>query len=401
MHHRFGNAEEHDPDTHAAGKVVCPGFIDMHVHFRDPGFEYKEDIFTGTQAAAAGGFTSVCCMPNTDPIIDDVPVVSYILEKAKESGLTKVYPIGAISKGEKGEEMAEIGELSKAGCVAFSDDGKPVYDAGLMRNAMDYAKMFHKPLLAHSEESGLSKGGQMHEGYYATALGLKGVPSEAEEIMVARDVILSRLTGAHLHVCHISSVGTVEVIREAKKRGISVTCEVTPHHLTLTDSMVKSYDTNYKVNPPLGSEEDREALRQGILDGTIDCIATDHAPHHAESKVCEFAKAAFGISGLETAVPVLLDSLVHTGIIPLSRIVEMLTIAPARILGLDAGTLCEGAAADITILDLDAVKKVSTADFYSKGKNSPLDGQAFHGWPWMTIVDGKVIAREGRITKER
>lgn len=385
----------------ATGKVVCPGLIDMHVHLREPGFEYKEDIASGTKAAAAGGFTAVCCMPNTQPVVDEASVVAFILQQAEKSGMARVYPIGAISKGEKGEEMAEIAEMTQAGCVAFSDDGKPVYNAALMRNAMDYAKMFHKPLLAHSEEFSLSQGGQMHEGYYSTVLGLKGIPSAAEEAMVARDLILAGLTGAHLHVCHISSAGTVEMIREAKKRGIPVTCEVTPNHLLLTDACLTGYDTNYKVNPPLGSEADRQALLAGVLDGTIDCIATDHAPHHAESKECEFAHAAFGISSLETAVTFLLDGLVRPGVLPLERMIEMLTAAPARILDLPGGKIQEGAVADLTLLDLEVRKTVRVQDFYSKGKNSPLDGKMLQGWPWMTLIGGEVVAQEGRIVKER
>lgn len=385
----------------AAGKIVCPGFIDMHVHLREPGFEYKEDIASGTKAAAAGGFTTVCCMPNTNPVIDEAAVAEFINKQAKKSGLSRVHPIGAISKGENGQEMAEMAALRKAGCVAFSDDGKPVASAGLMRNAMDYAKMFGMPLLAHSEEKSLSEGGQMHEGYYSTILGLQGIPSAAEEVMVARDIRLAELTGAHLHVCHISSKGTVELIREARKKGIHVTCEVTPNHLLLTDAELVNYDTNYKVNPPLPAEEDRQALIAGLLDGTIDCIATDHAPHHKESKECEFNQAAFGISGLETAVAFLLDGLVKPGILPLETMIERLTADPARVLKLESGSLKPGAAADLTLLDLKAVKTVSVADFYSKGKNSPLDGKELTGWPWMTIVNGEILAIDGKIVKER
>ena len=391
-----------DPEAdviNADGKVICPGFIDMHVHLREPGFEYKETVATGSAAAAAGGFTAVCCMPNTDPVIDEVAVVRFIREQAEKAGYARVYPIGAISKGEKGETMAELGELSDAGCIAFSDDGKPVSDAALMRHAMDYARMIGRPLLAHSEEKSLSKDGQIHEGYYSTLTGLKGIPNAAEAAMVARDILLSRLTGAHLHVCHISAAETAELVREAKKRGLNVSCEVTPNHLLLTDACTAGYDTNYKVNPPLPAEEDRQALIAALNDGTIDVIATDHAPHHKESKDCEFAEAAFGISGAETAVAMLLDGLVAPGLVPLARVVEALTAAPARILGLESGALKEGRPADLTLLDLDAERTVDVNAFYSKGKNSPLHGQTLKGWTWMTIVGGEIIAQEGKIVK--
>ncbi len=385
----------------AKGKVICPGFIDMHVHLREPGFEYKETVATGSAAAAAGGFTAVCCMPNTDPVIDEVAIVRFILEQARKAGYARVYPIGAITKGEKSETMAELGELTDAGCIAFSDDGQPVRDAALMRHAMDYARMIGRPLFAHSEEKSLSEGGQIHEGYYSTITGLKGIPNAAEAVMVARDILLSRLTGAHLHVCHISAAETVELIREAKKRGINVTCEVTPNHLLFTDACTAGYDANYKVNPPLPAEEDRQALIAALLDGTIDCIATDHAPHHKEAKECEFVSAAFGISSAETAVAMLLDGLVNPGLVPLARIVEMLTAAPAGILGLkDSGAIKEGCPADLTLLDLAAERTVDVNTFYSKGKNSPLHGRTLKGWPWMTIIGGEIIAKDGKIVKE-
>ena len=378
----------------AVNKIVCPGFIDLHVHLREPGFEYKEDIASGTRAAAAGGFTSICCMPNTDPVIDNAAVASFVKERAAKSGVVNVYPIGAVTRQQAGKELAEIAELVTAGCVGLSDDGKPVLGSDIMRHAMDYANMFNLPILSHCEDTGLSAGGQMNEGYYSTIFGLQGIPDEAEEVMVARDIMLAGLTAARLHLCHLSTARSIDLVRLAKKRGLAVSCEVTPHHLTLTDEVIEGYDTDAKVNPPLRTAEDIEALIEGINDGTVDCIATDHAPHHLESKDCEFNLAAFGISGLETAIPVVM-SLVNTGKIELMRMVELFTVGPADIINLDRGTIEVGAIADITIIDPEKIKTVNPQNFYSKGKNTPYKNKEFRGWPFATIVMGKLVANEG------
>ena len=381
----------------AEGKIVCPGFIDIHVHLRDPGYEYKEDIITGSKAAAVGGFTTVCCMPNTDPVVDEGIVAEYILRKSKEAGLVNVLPAGSITKNLEGEGLSEMAELAQAGCVGFSDDGKPVVKSDLMRHAMDYARMLDLPVLSHCEDLALSRNGLMHEGYYSTLYGLQGIPAAAEEIMVARDVRLAGITRARLHLCHVSTEGSLRIIEQAKAAGISVTCEVTPHHLTLTDEMVGDYDTDTKVNPPLRSEHDVKALVDAVASGLVDCIATDHAPQNIESKDCEYANASFGISGLETAVAVIMDRLVHPGLLRITDMVRLFTVGPGRILGLDSGTLTPGSKADITIIDPDAKRRVDPSTFYSKGKNTPFKGMELCGWPWMTIREGRVIAREGRI----
>jgi dihydroorotase len=379
-----------------SGKIVCPGFIDIHVHLREPGFEYKEDIATGTRAAAAGGFTTICCMPNTNPVIDNAAVASFVRERALRSGLVNVLPIGAVTKQQAGTELSEVADLVAAGCIALSDDGRPVTRSDIMRHAMEYSKMFDIPVMSHCEELSLSRGGQMHEGYYSTIYGLKGIPAEAEEVMVARDLLLAKLTGAHLHICHISTAGSVEMIRRAKEEGVRVTCEVTPHHLTLTDEVVGTYDGDTKVSPPLRSQEHLESLRAGLKDGTIDCIATDHAPHHLESKDCEYELAAPGISGLETAVPVVM-SLVHQCILDINTMVEKMTWGPAQVLGIDRGRLQIGSAADLTIIDPEAVRRVDVSHFYSKGKNNPYKGQEYRGWPFACIIAGRIVAREGII----
>jgi len=386
-----------DQVVDAVGKFVCPGFIDMHVHLREPGYEYKEDIVSGTQAAAAGGFTTVCCMPNTQPVADNAAVVRFIKEKAAKAGLVNVLPIGAITKGQAGAELSEVADLLAAGCVAISDDGKPVEKANVMRNALEYTKMFAIPVLSHCEEMSLARGGQMHEGYYSTVYGLKGIPAAAEEVMVARDILLAELTGGHVHICHASTRGSMELIRQAKEKGVWVTCEVTPHHLTLSDEILGSYDADAKVNPPLRSKEHIEALTEAILDGTVDCIATDHAPHHREAKDCEFQLAANGISGLETAVAVVMDGLVNSAKIDIEDMVTLFTIGPAEILGIDKGTLGIGKDADITIIDPEMVKTVDPQTFYSRGKNTPFKGLELKGWPYMTIIGGKIAAREGSL----
>lgn len=380
----------------ASGKLVCPGFIDIHVHLREPGFEYKEDIATGTRAAAAGGFATICCMPNTDPVIDNAAVTSFVRERSRKAGVVNVLPIGAVTRRQEGNELAEIAEMVAAGCVAISDDGRPVMRADIMRYALEYSKMFQIPVMSHCEDLHLSKGGQMHEGFFSTIFGLKGIPAEAEEVMVARDLLLAKLTGAHLHLCHVSTAGSIQMIKRAKSEGVHVTCEVTPHHLTLTDEIVGSYDTDTKVNPPLRSQEHLETLWKALKDGTIDCIATDHAPHHFESKDCEYELAASGISGLETAVPVVM-SLVHKGILDLKTMVEKMSLGPARVLGLDRGRLEVGAIADLTIIDPEAVRTVDPAKFYSQGKNTPFKGLEYKGWPYATIVAGKIVARDGII----
>lgn len=381
----------------AGGKIVCPGFIDIHAHFRDPGYEYKEDIITGSKAAAVGGFTTVCCMPNTDPVIHNRPVASYVRRKGEEAGLVNVLPIGSITRNLEGEELSEMAELAEAGCIAFSDDGNPVMRSDVMRHALEYAGMLNLPIFSHCEDLNLSRDGQMHEGYYSTLYGLQGIPAEAEEIMTARDVELASLTGARLHVCHVSTRGALHIIEEAKSSGAHVTCEVTPHHLTLTDEAVGSYDTDTKVNPPLRSEDHVNALVKAVSSGLIDCIATDHAPHNVESKDCEYAKASFGISGIETAVPVIMDRLVHTGLLDIVEMVRLFTLGPSRVLGLCLGTLTPESKADITIIDPDAIGRVDPAAFHSKGKNTPFKGMELRGWPWMTISGGKIVAREGRL----
>ncbi len=381
----------------ATGKIVCPGFIDLHAHFRDPGYEHKEDIITGSKAAAIGGFTTVCCMPNTDPVVHNGPVASYVKRKGEQVGLINLLPIGSITKNLEGEELSEMAELAAAGCVAFSDDGKPVMRSDVMRHALEYSDMLSLPVFSHCEDLNLSRDGQMHEGYYSTLYGLQGIPKEAEEIMVARDAELARLTGAHLHVCHVSTAGTLHIIEEARACGANITCEVTPHHLTLTDEAVGTYDTDTKVNPPLRSEDHVKTLVDAIGSGLIDCIATDHAPHNVESKDCEYAKASFGISGIETAVAVIMDKLVHAGHIDISQMVSLFTVGPSRVLGLELGTLAPESRADITIIDPDAIGQVDPKTFYSKGKNTPFKGMELRGWPWMTIVGGRIVAREGRL----
>ncbi|HEY7038960.1 MAG TPA: dihydroorotase [Methylomirabilota bacterium] len=372
----------------AASKVVCPGFIDMHVHLREPGFEYKETIASGTRAAAAGGFTAIASMANTFPVNDNRAVTDYILARAKVEGVVRVYPIGAVTRNLEGKQLAELAELAEAGCVAFSDDGKCVMNAELYRRAMEYALPFGAPVISHAEDCHLAHDAPMHEGIVSTELGLAGQPGAAEDVMVARDIILAELTGAHLHIAHISTAGAVRLVREARARGVRVTAEVTPHHLLLTDETVRSYDSNFKMAPPLRTKRDVEACLEALVDGTIDCVATDHAPHALSEKEGEFAEAANGIVGLETAVPLLLDRLVRPGVLDLPTLVTRLSAAPARLLGLPGGTLAPGAAADITILDLERPWTVNPAAFQSRSRNTPFAGFTGTGAPWMTLVGG-------------
>ena len=373
------------------GKVVCPGFIDIHVHLREPGFEYKETVATGTRAAAAGGFTAVACMANTHPVNDNRSITDYILAKAQSEGVVRVYPIGAVTRGLNGQELAELAELAEAGCVAFSDDGKCVMNAALYRRAMEYTLPFGAPVISHAEDDCLAKGWAMNEGIVSTELGLPGAPAAAEDVMVARDLVLAELTGAHVHVAHLSTAGAVRMVREAKARGVRVTAEVTPHHLVLTEEAVRSFDGNTKMAPPLRTKRDVDALLEGLLDGTIDCIATDHAPHATSEKEGEFDHAAVGIVGLETAVSVLLDRLVRPGAVPLATLVSRLTRDPARLLNLPGGSLTPGAAADITVLDLGAAVTVTPSQFRSKSRNTPFGGWTLTGAPVLTMVGGRVV----------
>ena len=373
-----------------ADLIVCPGFIDMHVHLREPGQEYKERIATGVEAAVAGGFVGVACMPNTNPVNDNRAVTELILRKAEEANLAHVYPIGAVTLGSKGKQLTEIGELHDAGCVAISDDGYPVADALLMRRALEYASMFEMPVIDHCEDPSLKGEGSAHEGYYSSVLGLRGIPGEAEEVMVERDVTLSGLTDGSVHIAHMSTRGSLRAVRSGKDRGINVTCEVTPHHFTLTDEEL-SYDTNYKMNPPLRESGDREAMIQGLVDGTIDVIATDHAPHHADDKTVEFEKAPFGIIGLETAVPLVMDRLLHKGLISIGRLVELLATNPARILGLPGGRLAPGSPADITVLAPDVTTEISASRFKSLARNTPFDGWQLRGSVAAVLIGGRIV----------
>jgi len=375
----------------ARGLIVAPGFIDMHCHLREPGREDKETIESGCRAAAAGGFTSIACMPNTNPPNDSQSVTEFILKQAAEKGIVNVFPIGAATKGQSGEELAEIGELKETGIVAVSDDGNPIYNSNIMRKVLEYAGMFDLPVIDHCEDRELSANGVMNEGYYSTLLGLPSIPAAAEEIMIARDIILVTLTKGKLHIAHISTKGSVELLRRAKGEGLKITTEVTPHHFTLTDKEVCTYDTNTKMNPPLRSTEDVKVILQGIKDGTIDVIATDHAPHREDEKNVEYADAPFGIVGLETAVSLALDKLVSRGEISLSRMIAMFTVNPATILKLERGTLSPGAVADVTLLNLSDGVKIDVNRFQSKSRNSPFHGWELKGRAVMTIVGGRVV----------
>jgi len=383
------------------GLIVSPGFIDVHCHLREPGREDVETVATGARAAAAGGFTAVCAMPNTDPVTDNQAAVGFIVRQAQRAAAARVYPIGAISVGQEGKVLAEFGEMVGAGAVAVSDDGKPVASAQLMRTALEYARTFRIPVIDHCEEPTLSADGAMNEGIVSAQLGLKGIPAEAEEIMVIRDILLARLTGGHVHLAHMSTRGSVELIRWGKDRGINVTAEVCPHHLSLTEESVRGYETNAKMNPPLRTADDVEALRDAVKDGTIDLIATDHAPHHYDEKEREFADAPDGIVGLETALAVIVTNLVETKYLSFPDLVDRMACTPARIFNLPGGSLKKGAAADVTVFDPEAKWKVDPAAFLSKGRNTPFAGMTLTGRAACTIVAGMIVYRSGLPVDER
>jgi dihydroorotase len=377
-----------------AGFIVSPGLIDMHVHLREPGQEHKETVATGTAAAVAGGFTAVACMPNTSPVNDNANVTALILAKARDASLARVYPIGAVSKGSKGELLADIGELRQAGCVAITDDGHPTATAMLLRRALEYAGMFDMPVVEHCEDTSLKADGVAHEGYHASSLGLRGIPGACEALGAERGILLAELTGSHFHVAHMSARQSMRAVRNGKAAGIRVTCEVAPHHFTLTDEALGTpipYDTNTKMNPPLRETADRDAMIAGIADGTVDVIATDHAPHHYDEKNVEFDRAPFGIVGLETAVPLTFDRLVHRGHISLARMIELLSTNPARILRIPGGTLSAGVAADITILAPDLPVTIAARALRSRSKNTPFDGWQLVGGVAATIVGGRTV----------
>lgn len=379
----------------AAGMTVVPGLVDMHVHLRDPGQEYKEDIETGTKAAVMGGVTSVACMPNTKPVVDNKAIVSYIINKAKEVGYANVYPIGAVSKGLEGKELAEIGEMKFAGAVAISDDGRPVYNSSLMRKAIQYSSMFDMKVISHCEDNSLAEDGHMNEGYTATKLGLKGIPNAAEDVQIARDIIIAESLDLPVHIAHVSTKGGVELVRQGKSRGVKVTCETCPHYFSLTDEACDGFNTLAKMNPPLRTPEDVEAIKAGLADGTIDAIVTDHAPHHKDEKDCEFGYALNGIVGLETSLGVGIKYLVNEGVLTMSQLVEKMSLNPSKILGIAKGTLGEGKIADITIFNPDEKWTVDIQKLNSKSKNSPYDGYELCGKPQYVIVGGKIIVNQG------
>ncbi|AMA72593.1 dihydroorotase [Aneurinibacillus thermoaerophilus] len=384
----------------AAGKLIVPGFIDMHVHLREPGFEAKETIATGTASAARGGFTTVACMPNTRPVIDTPETVRLILQKAKEEGSARVLPMGAITVRELGQELTDMAALKEAGVIAVSDDGVGVQSSKMMKDAMKVATSLGLPVVAHCEDDSLVEGGCVHEGVFSEKHGLKGIPSEAESIHVGRDILLAEATGAHYHVCHISTAESVRLVREAKQRGVRVTAEVCPHHLLLCDEDIPGPDANYKMNPPLRSRRDRQALLQGLKDGTIDMIVTDHAPHTAEEKGRGIELAPFGIVGLETAFPLLYTKLVLTGEFTLQEIVDRMTRVPAEVFNLPWGALEEGKSADIAVIDLETEKEVNPETFASKGRNTPFTGWKLKGWPVLTMLEGRIVWQAEEMNSE-
>lgn len=378
----------------ATGLVVAPGFMDLHVHLREPGFEHAETIETGSKAAAAGGFASVCAMPNTQPVNDDATVTRYVLERARRSAVTNVFAIGAITRNSAGEELAAIGSMKNAGAVAISDDGRPVMNSRVMRRAMEFARAFDVPVIDHCEDLNLSADGDMHEGLESVRLGLRGIPGCSEDVMVARDLLLAEATGARFHAAHVTTRRSLEMIAQAKARGLPVSCEVTPHHLALADCGIIPYDSNYKMRPPLRSRADVEALAEGVAGGVVDAIATDHAPHPGSEKMQEFEKCPFGVIGLETALAVALEVLVRSGRISLMRLVELFTLGPARILGLpNRGRLSAGMAADVTIFDPELEWTYDVNRSFSKGRNSPFHGRSFRGGPVATVVNGAMVWR--------
>lgn len=383
-----------DQEIEAEGYWVTPGLIDVHVHLREPGFEYKETIESGSKSAAKGGFTTICPMPNTKPVVDNEIVVEYINMKAKKEALVNILPIGAITHGQEGESLANIGKMKEAGIGAISEDGRSVLDAGLLKKAMTYAKMFDLPVLSHCEDDSLAGSGCMNAGPTATLLGLSGIPAEAEDVIISRDIILAKKTGVHLHICHVSTEGGVELIANAKKKGVKVTAEVCPHHFTLTDEAVMSYDANNKMNPPLRTQQDVDVLKEALKDGTIDIIATDHAPHHVDEKNCEFQKAANGIIGLETAVGLTITELVKNDYLTPMGFVEKLSYNPAKLMKIDKGDISVGKIADITIIDPEETYTYELKDIVSKSKNTPFIGREMTGKVKCTIVDGRIVYQD-------